>query len=157
MVRGVVADDVEEIAQLFTQLDLMHSRELPWMFRPADDSARDEFVRAILSKHEEIIFVAEVDRLIGFVHVVMQDAPDFAIFVLQRRGHIAALYVSPDWRRRGVGRKLLGEAETWAVTLGAEWLDLMAYEFNEDARGLFATAGYSDLSRRMSKRLESAV
>ncbi|MDD5264189.1 MAG: GNAT family N-acetyltransferase [Candidatus Bipolaricaulis sp.] len=33
-------------------------------------------------------------------------------------GYVEGLYVDPSWRRRGLGRRLVEEAETWARSRG---------------------------------------
>ncbi len=61
------------------------------------------------------ILVAEASdgRLAGFVEVDLRSHAD-GCNPLQPVGYIEGWYVAEDFRQRGVGKKLLAEAEGWA-------------------------------------------
>ena len=56
-----------------------------------------------------------------------------------------ALEVSPDARRRGVGRALMSMAAGWARDQGCAWLALAVTRANAPARALYATLGYAEI------------
>jgi len=95
--------------------------------------------------------VAQSARIAGafsgdFVRVAVDEADiPVAYFVLEADGHLDMLYCHPDHGGRGLGRRLLAEAE-----LAARALDLtrMFTEASELARPVFARAGYTLLHRR---------
>jgi ribosomal protein S18 acetylase RimI-like enzyme len=61
--------------------------------------------------------------------------------------------VREDCRRRGIGRRLVREAERWARARGAEEIELNVWEFNASAQALYERLGYATFSRRMGKPL----
>jgi ribosomal protein S18 acetylase RimI-like enzyme len=72
-----------------------------------------------------------------------KDMPAGAAFVAID-GDIAmlhALEVSPDLRRFGIGRKVLGRAALWAIENGAEFLSVVTTGENLPAQGLFTSLG----------------
>ncbi|WP_285710175.1 GNAT family N-acetyltransferase [Erythrobacter oryzae] len=95
--------------------------------------------------------VAQSARIAGafagdFVRVAVDQADSpVAYFVLEADGHLDMLYCHPDHGGRGLGRRLLAEAE-----LAARALDLtrLLTEASELARPVFARAGYTLLHRR---------
>lgn len=58
------------------------------------------------------------------------------------RGHLYRLAVHPDARGRGVGRALLGAAESRLSALGAQRFDAMVLNDNELGHRFWAAAGY---------------
>jgi putative acetyltransferase len=83
----------------------------------------------------------------GDVILVAADAYDrpAAYTVLEADGHLDMLFCHPDHTARGLGIRLLTEAEIAARALGAERLYTEASEL---ARPVFARAGYALLHRR---------
>jgi aminoglycoside 6'-N-acetyltransferase I len=77
-----------------------------------------------------MVYVAQADdgRLVGFMDVNLRshaDGCDPAVPV----GYLEGWYVSPEYRRRGIGGRLLAEAERWSRDQGCKemasdtWLD----------------------------------
>lgn len=58
---------------------------------------------------------------------------------------IKMLWVSIDWRKQGVGRRLVGTAEDWARSVGCHsaWLDTSSLR----ARDFYETLGYEAFGR----------
>jgi len=81
-----------------------------------------------------------------FVRAAVDGADEpVAYFVLQAGGHLDMLYCRPDHGGRGLGRRLLAEAELAARGLG---MTRLFTEASELARPVFARAGYRLLGRR---------
>jgi ribosomal protein S18 acetylase RimI-like enzyme len=62
--------------------------------------------------------------------------------------YVNALAVFPEYRGRGVGTRLLAEAELRAIEAGAPGLSLIAADENEGAKRLYARRGYRAAARR---------
>lgn len=93
-----------------------------------------------------------VERLLdgaarGDVILVAADPDDthVAYTALEADGHLEMLYCHPDHTGRGLGLRLLAEAEKVALTLGVTHLHTEASEL---ARPVFARAGFTLLQRR---------
>jgi len=86
-------------------------------------------------------FVAEMDgAIIGFADITLgRDGV----------GTIAELFVAPEHRRRGAGRRLLDAAHTWLGQHGARSIELQVFEANRDARAFYEAAGYRTATRRL--------
>lgn len=70
-----------------------------------------------------------------------------------RYAHIFLLYVIPAHRRRGIGKALLKQAETWASSRGDRQIGLMVFETNQPALNLYGNFGYQTQSLFMLKSL----
>lgn len=62
--------------------------------------------------------------------------------------YISGLALTPPFRGRGIGTKLLGLAHERARTLGIETLSLIVFEANEGAVRLYEREGFSERDRR---------
>lgn len=124
---------------LLRQLRLRALREAPEAFGP---SARRERLRTPSYWHEQMDlcrwFVAEAGHSqIGFA---AGSAP-LADHVDER--HLLSLWVSPDWRRRGVARDLIEAVASWAAVESARSLSLWVFEQNKAAINVYERLGFS--------------
>jgi ribosomal protein S18 acetylase RimI-like enzyme len=62
--------------------------------------------------------------------------------------YVDALAVHPDWRRRGVARRLLADAEAQAARAGLRGLALDTGLSNAPARALYTAYGFSERDER---------
>jgi GNAT superfamily N-acetyltransferase len=67
--------------------------------------------------------------------------------------NILLLYVSLCHRRRGLGRALMRQAETWAIAQGYQQLGLHVFADNTPALALYDTLGYGPQSIFLQKKL----
>ncbi len=101
-----------------------------WHNRPSDSV---EAIERKLCLERGPFFVAEAEeRVIGTVmgHVD------------RSWGWVNRLAVHPDWRHRGVARRLMAEAERSLRELGATTMHLLTHEKNAAALGLYESLGY---------------
>lgn len=84
----------------------------------------------------EVALVAELDsRLVGLVWSRI-DSLD------PQRVHLYQMWVEPDFRGVGVGRKLLGAAIQWAVSVNARVIALSVTCGDSPATRLYTSAGF---------------
>src|SRR5205085_4752333 len=97
------------------------------------------FLGERLDRGESVVLVAAADgKGVGFVQLY----PTFTSIGANRAWILNDLYVSPDARRRGVGRALLDAARAMAEDIGAAWLELATAKDNDRARALYRNCGY---------------
>lgn len=90
--------------------------------RPWNDPQRD-FALALETGGSTVLVVREDDALAGSVMVGFDG----------HRGWVYYLAVSPEHRRKGLGRTLMAAAEAWLRERGAPKIQLMVREGNEAA------------------------
>jgi ribosomal protein S18 acetylase RimI-like enzyme len=69
-------------------------------------------------------------------------------------GYIENIYVKPDARRKGYGRVLLKQASTHLKNEGISSLELDVTAFQEEAKSLYESEGFSVIGFRMGKSIE---
>jgi len=63
-----------------------------------------------------------------------------------RIGYIEGWYIEPEWRGRGMGAALVGEAESWALKRGCREMASDAYSDNQASRAVHKQLGYQEVA-----------
>jgi ribosomal protein S18 acetylase RimI-like enzyme len=100
----------------------------------ADDVWR-EWARDGADGATELCLVAsEGDALVGMAVGFVEEGRDHA--------HLVAMWVAPDVRRRGIGRRLVSEVVAWARARGLAAVKLDVTVDNDAARRLYEACGF---------------
>jgi GNAT superfamily N-acetyltransferase len=134
-VRAATGADAGDIARIGNQLG--------YEMGTAETADR---IRRILMKEDQRIFIAEADgRPVGWVHVAMTDyieADPFAI--------IAGLVVDRNHRRQGLARRLMEQAERWAIERGSLVMRLNSSTTRTGAHEFYEKIGYERIKTQYS-------
>jgi ribosomal-protein-alanine N-acetyltransferase len=98
------------------------------------------------------------DELAGFIHhptsktwVAEEDGEIIGFLVAGREtrqtGHVITIDVPRKWRRHGIGKSLMGVAESWARRSGLDRLSLETGEDNRTAHKFYEALGYQIAGR----------
>lgn len=116
----------------------------------------EELVRMRLSELDstrEAVFVAEDNgRIMGFVHV-----EKYNLLYFESMANILGLAVAQSDRRKGLGRKLMAEAECWAKDNGIYTMRLNSGADRTHAHSFYRAIGYNEEKQqlRFTKQLEA--
>lgn len=131
-IRPATESDADAIAPLFD-----HYRQ--FYGRPPELERAQKFIRERLQRAESVILVAEdAGKLLGFVQLF----PSFTSLETGRLWVLNDLYVSPEGRGQGIGRKLMNAAREHAVKTGAKQVTLETMDDNQVAWSLYESLGY---------------
>lgn len=126
IIRKMTIDDVPTVIEL----DRI-SFSLPWPER----SFRFELTDNPASR----CWVAEIDRkIVGMI----------VVWLLVDEAHVATLATHPDFRRRGIAKRLLSHALQHLIDEGAESSFLEVRESNLPAQEMYRKFGYEESGRR---------
>jgi GNAT superfamily N-acetyltransferase len=107
----------------------------------SDVAAARAFLEERLRLDESVIFLATAEEggeALGFTQLY----PSFSSVSLKRLWVLNDLFVGPNVRRGGVGRRLLDRAREWAIETGAKGLVLATALDNSKARALYESCGW---------------
>ena len=155
-IRSATSDDIDDLCELFDEIDALHRDHLPGIFQRPNGLARErDYLLGVMADDNVALLVAEeAENLIGVVHAIVRDAAAIPVFLPRRYVIVDSIVVRSGFQNRGIGRKLMDRVEGWATARGATSIELNVYEFNETAISFYEGLGYQTLSRKMSKKLK---
>jgi len=138
-VRPASSGDAERIAAMFT--------DEGYPAGPSDIIAR---LQRFSSEHSRVVVAESGSEVLGFI----------AVHALPRFEHddrilrVLALVVDPGVRERGVGHRLMAEAESIGRQLGAAFVEVTAAFKRPEAQRLYESLGYdATVTSYLRKRL----
>jgi ribosomal-protein-alanine N-acetyltransferase len=72
------------------------------------------------------------------------------LWLMVDEAHITTFAVHPEWRRQGIGRRMLVSLIESALALGAARMTLEVRAGNADAQRLYAELGFAEAGRRVA-------
>jgi aminoglycoside 6'-N-acetyltransferase I len=133
--------------------DWLRLRRLLWD-AIADDDHKSEMLD-ILDHHEtQLVLFAEASngRLVGVLEASIR--PYVEDCETDHVGYLEGWYVEPEFRRRGIGRELVRQAESWATERGCTEMASDAEIGNDLSLEAHLNLGYNETSRLVHLRKE---
>jgi diamine N-acetyltransferase len=157
-IRKATAEDYTVLCDLFAEVDALHRDNLPHIFQKPNGLVWEhDYYEGLITDENVGLFVVEIgQKLIGFVHAVIREAPAIPIFMPRRYAVVESIGVRSEFLKQGIGRRLMDTVHAWAIAKGATTIELNVYEFNQTALGFYQRLGYEALSRKMSRALKSS-
>jgi len=117
------------------------------------DTVLREDIEALLKSEQTIVLIGHLDGdVVGYISARIQQEPRR---LLRRRGVIEDWYVEEEHRGKGYGGELLKAIEASLLEAGCEVLESATWSFNEGARRVHESLGFSEVQIQYRKRLES--
>jgi len=150
-VRRAVLADLTAVMALLEEVDELHRRALPWLFRQVEEPAVGDFLEPYVSQPDRVMFLACApdQSLAGALYMFLRQPARAPIVQPTVVAEIDTLVVHSRFRRQGAGTKLVRAALRWADDASATRTELGVYEFNEPARAFWHSVGFETLSRRL--------
>jgi GNAT superfamily N-acetyltransferase len=157
VIRRAVQTDLPSVIALLDEVDDLHRRALPWLFRQIDHANQTQFLEPYVSKDDHAMFlaVAADGSPSGVLALFLRQPARAPIVRPTLVAEIDTLVVKSSFRRQGLGKRMVEAARRWANTLGATRTELGVYEFNDAARAFWASVGFRTLSRRLVQHSET--
>ena len=156
--KAKIAADLELIRCCVVELQDYERNIDPRM--PPGETIADAYIEAMLNKcekHDGQILLSEIDEEIaGYVTILAKVSSGQLDDGDLEYSLIDDLMVKEQFRRYGVGKKLVEAAELFAKSKNARWMRLSVLASNTLARKLYASSGFSELSIDYEKSLDDA-
>jgi len=128
-IRRIAAMDAEVVATLAGELGY-----------PNEVEAMRARIRAIGESDLLLVAVDATDRPVGFIQ-----AHRVCVIEVGFRVEILGLVVSSSFRRSGIARRLIEEAESWAKNIGAEAISVRSNTKRIEAHLFYPALGYKNI------------
>lgn len=124
---------LDELASLFDAYREFYHAE-------SDTEAARNYIHQRLTLYDAVIFIAIDDKgkAIGFTQLY----PSLCSLAMRPIWILYDLFVHPDARKQGLGRKLLKAAKQFGIEQGAERLELSTENNNIPAQSLYEDMGW---------------
>lgn len=154
MIRQARRSDEAALGRMWYEL-LRAQGELDARFTPSEDALerwRNDF-RSWLERLSRRIYVAEADGEVrGFVTAEQWAPPP--VFDDRPGVFINELYVAPDYRRAGIGTRLVDAVKEWAEELGVHQVRAAVVARNEGGAAFWRSIGAEAVSQTFAIVLE---
>jgi ribosomal protein S18 acetylase RimI-like enzyme len=152
-IRKAVAGDFPLVLELNREIQALHAKAEPSLFKPADHlNLSAERFRASVADPELRIYVAETEQgaAAGYVFAETPVRAESPYRFPARILYVHHLGVGHAHRGRGVGKRLMAHLVEQAKRDGFERIELDVWSFNRSARAFYAAAGFLTFNERMS-------
>lgn len=140
LIRDARPEDAVAIAKL-------NREEMGYEY--AEEKTREK-LQALLSGGKDLILVAECGgAVVGYVHLCHYD-----LLYFDSMKNVMGIAVSHEFRRRGIGKKLLTAAEDRARADGAAAVRLSSGESRTEAHAFYRSLGYSGTKKQLNLKKE---
>ena len=142
-IHRMLAPDVEPVADLWLALIGEHAACDREYFATYSRNYKHKIqqLEATLRDLSEEVWIARVDGVvIGYCSVYISYAP--SMFNSQIEATLGDIYVAPDHRSAGIGKRLLDQAISWAQIMEAHSLRLGVHSTNTKAIDFYLNHGF---------------
>jgi GNAT superfamily N-acetyltransferase len=142
--------DAEFLADLNKEVQELHHKLYPEIFRPYVKEEIAKAIKKMLGGREAKAFVAyEGDEPAGYAIIFISRFNQNAFQVARSAMQVDQFAVLEKFRRKGVGKKLLGFLTELAKKEKLNRIDLNHWEKNDSARAFFGKNGFAYYNSRM--------
>ena len=129
-IRSARPSDAETITALTKQLG--YDAEL--------STVASRLLRLLARSDQQLLVADDGGRAVGWIHMVITEYVEADAFVV-----IGGLVVDREYRKHGIGRRLLVRAEEWAAQHGCSLVRLSSNVKRVEAHAFYERVGYTNL------------
>lgn len=153
-IRFAKKEDLEQINELRKQVNDLHVKGKPEIFKPGFSDELREYIYDIFRDAQKKIIVCVSDgnicALAVLHHIIRPETP----YMFERDYlDIDEFCVDEAFRRRGIGARMIDFIRDFAKSEGFERIELNMWEFNQDALAFYEAVGFSTCRRYMEMKL----
>jgi predicted N-acetyltransferase YhbS len=101
--------------------------------------------RLLARRDQQFLVAAHGGRAVGWIHMIVAEYVEADAFVV-----IGGLVVDREYRKQGIGRRLVAHAEEWAVANGCSFVRLSSSMKRTEAHAFYERVGYTNLKTQYS-------
>ena len=149
-IRLAEQKDLDKINELRRQVNELHVKGKPEVFKPGFPQELEDYIHAIWDDPEKEIVVAETDGAVcGFAVLHHMHRPPTPYMAERNYLDVDECGVDAAYRRQGVATALIAFIRDYARDKGFHRIELNMWEFNRDALAFYEAAGFSTYRRYM--------
>ncbi len=140
-IRKYEISDKEAVEKLMQQDQQYHINGDPDLFVPVQNYYEDDFYEDLCDENPCFAYVAEADENVVGCIICFYDDVNSHDQIYQNNIMIAEIFVSDDYKRRGIATKLFEVVKAKAEDEGMDFITLDVYGFNTVAKAFYESVG----------------
>lgn len=151
-IRGAVRQDFNDICNLAIQVHDLHLKNRPDVYVDVDNSMLENYLDGVYNDTQNKLFVVEntdSNELVAFCIIKMMTTQSIPLLIQRRFALIENFCVKSGNRGKGIGKLLFQHTVNYAREQGASSLELVVWEFNQDAIRFYDSMGMTTRNRKM--------
>ena len=156
-VRRAGEGDIPRITELLVQVDMVHHRGRPDIFKGPAVKYSPEELKTLLREENRPVFVAEdaTGRIVGHAFCILREVKNHPLLADDRTLYIDDICVDEACRGQGAGRALFVRCRDYARERGCRSVTLNVWAFNGPAMHFYEELGMKPRSVSMEMRLDA--
>jgi ribosomal protein S18 acetylase RimI-like enzyme len=149
-IRDAIADDLDALVELNGEVQGIHVCLFPDVFHETEQSAlRAWFMDQMADPSTTILVGLEEERIVAYLLLRIFRRESHVFCRGRNWAYVDHVSVAADFRRRGFGRLLVGEAARRAKHQGISRLELDVWSDNKAAKSAFEALGFKTFNEKM--------
>ncbi|MBR0036505.1 MAG: GNAT family N-acetyltransferase [Bacteroidales bacterium] len=141
MIRKANPQDVRRILELLHQVNMVHYRIRPDLFKPHTTKYDEETLQAMFADEKTPVFVFDDGEVRGYAFCQITEVRDHLLLQDIKTLYIDDICVDADARGKHVGTALFDYVREYAASIGCRNITLNVWEGNDAALGFYRKMG----------------
>ena len=141
MIRKATAIDIPRILELLHQVNMVHYRIRPDLFRPDTTKYTEQELRTMLGEERTPVFVCDDGGVRGYAFCQIKDVKDDILLQAIKTLYVDDICVDERARGKHIGKALFDFVREYASAMGCHNITLNAWEGNEPALCFYRKMG----------------
>lgn len=152
-IKKATLADLEEIMSLWHELTTYKVNLEPYLTLAKDhiQTAREYLSGKLLDPDTIILLALKDGRAVGYLMGFLIFPPP--VFTPRKIGFINEVAVAEEFRRQGIGTRLVEEALAWFRERGATSLELSVYAKNQVAKEFWHKLGFTEIRAGLAREI----
>jgi len=153
--REAKKEDLSQVVEIMEQIQRLHEECRPEVFKSKTrNQIEKEAIELIENEKEYVIVAVKDDRVYGILMCNLKEVKNHRNLKDSKSLWIDDLGVNEKYRKLGIGKELMKEAENLSKRLGCKTITLNCWSFNETALRFYEKQGMKNQRIIMEKEVE---
>jgi len=141
MIRQATIADIPRIIDLLHQVDMVHHRLRPDLFKPCTTKYDEQELETLLYDESKPIFVYDDGDVLGYAFCQITEVKDDRLLQDRKTLYIDDLCVDEAARGKHIGKALFNFVHEYAKSIGCHAITLNVWESNDSAIRFYQNMG----------------
>ena len=156
-IRQASVADIPRLIDLLHQVDMVHHRLRPDLFKPNTTKYSEQELALLLNNETKPIFVYDDGDVLGYAFCQITEVKDDRLLQDRKTLYIDDLCVDEAARGKHIGKALFDFVRDYAKSIGCHAITLNVWEGNDSAIRFYQNMGMHPQKIRMEIKLERAT